>query len=46
MLTEEEAEILEPWIDNRRALNATIRRMIRMSEHALALTLRAKSKAR
>jgi hypothetical protein len=46
MLTEEEAEILEPWINNRRALNATIRRMMVMSKHALALKLRAKSKAR
>jgi hypothetical protein len=36
MLTEDEAEILEPWINNRRAPNTTIRRMMEMSKHALA----------
>lgn len=46
MLTQEEAEIVEPWINNRRALNATVKRMMEISKHALALTLRAKSKAR
>jgi stress-induced morphogen len=37
---------VEPWINNRRALNATVKRMMEISKHALALTLRAKSKAR
>lgn len=46
MLTQEEVEILQPWIDNRRALNATVKRMMKISKHALALTLRARSKVR
>jgi hypothetical protein len=46
MLTREEAGILEPWINNRRTLNAILKRMMEVSKHALALTLRAKSKVR
>jgi hypothetical protein len=46
MLTHDEAKILGPWIKNRRALNDTVKRMMEMSKHALALTLRAQSKAR
>ena len=46
MLTQEEAGILEPWINNRRTLNAIFKRMMEVSKHALALTLRAKSKVR
>jgi len=42
-LTLEEAEILEEWIHNRRSLTETVKRMMRLSEHALALTLQAKS---
>ena len=41
-LTLEEAEILEQWINNRRSLSHTVKRMMRLSEHALALTLHAK----
>ncbi len=46
MLSQEEAEILLPWIENRRTLNAAVKRMMEVSKHALALTLRAKSKIR
>ena len=46
MLTQEEADILEPWINNRRTLNATLKRMMDVSKRALALTLRAKSRVR
>jgi hypothetical protein len=46
MLTHEEAEILEPWINNRRVLNATLKQMMEMSRHALALKLRAITKSR
>jgi hypothetical protein len=46
MLSQQEAEILLPWINNRRKLNATIKRMMEVSEHALVLTLRAQSKSR
>jgi hypothetical protein len=45
-LTREEAEILEDWISNRRTVDATLKRMMEVSKHAFALTLRAKSKAR
>lgn len=46
ILSEEEAEILLPWINNRRTLNATFKRMMEVSKHALTLTLRAQSKTR
>jgi hypothetical protein len=42
----EEAEILESWISNRRTIDATIKRMMKVSEHALGLTLCAKSRNR
>ena len=45
-LTREEAAILEVWIDNRRTADATLKRMMGVSKHALTLTLRAKSKVR
>jgi hypothetical protein len=45
MLTQEEAEILAPWI-NRRTMNATLKRMMEMSKQALALTLRARAESR
>jgi hypothetical protein len=45
-LSREEAEILESWIINRRTIDATVKRMMRVSEHALILTLRAKAKHR
>lgn len=45
-LTLEEAEILEEWINNRRSLNDTVKRMMKLSEHALVLTIQAKSRAR
>jgi hypothetical protein len=45
-LAMEEAEILEEWINNRRSLNDTVKRMMKLSEHALALTLRARSRTR
>ena len=45
-LTREEAEILEDWIGNRRIADATLKRMMEVSKHALALKLRAKSKVR
>lgn len=45
-LTREEAEILESWINNRRTVDATLKRMMKVSEHALGLTLVAKSKSR
>jgi len=46
MLSQEEAEILQPWINNRRILNATIKRMMEMSKRALVLRLRAQSRVR
>jgi hypothetical protein len=45
-LTREEAGILEAWIENRRTADATLKRMMGVSKHALTLTLRAKSKVR
>jgi hypothetical protein len=45
-LTREEAEILQAWIENRRTADATLKRMMGVSKHALALTLHAKSKGR
>jgi hypothetical protein len=45
-LTREEAEILEDWIKNRRIADATIKRMMKVSKHALGLMLAAKSKSR
>jgi hypothetical protein len=45
-LTLEEAEILEEWINNRRSLNDTVKRMMKLSEHALALKLRDRSRTR
>jgi len=45
-LTPEEAGILQDWIDNRRRVDETVKRMIRMSERALVLQLRALAKAR
>jgi hypothetical protein len=45
-LTRQEAEILELWINNRRKLDATVKRMMEVSERALSLTLRAKMKDR
>ena len=45
-LTREEAKILESWINNRRAVDATLKRMMKVSKHALGLTLVAKSKIR
>ena len=45
-LSREEAEILESWINNRRTIDATIKRMMKASEHALTLTLREKVKPR
>jgi hypothetical protein len=45
-LSPEEAEILEAWINNRRKVDDTIRRMMKVSEHVLALTLVAKGKSR
>lgn len=43
-LTREEAEILEVWIENRRTADATLKRMMEVSKHALTLKLRARSK--
>jgi hypothetical protein len=37
-LTREEAELLESRIDNRRIVDDTIKRMMKVSEHVLALT--------
>lgn len=45
-LSREEAEILESWINNRRAIDVIVKRMMKVSEHALDLTLRAKIKNR
>jgi Family of unknown function (DUF6788) len=45
-LSREEAEILESWIKNRRTIDATIKRMMKESEHALGLTLRTESNSR
>jgi hypothetical protein len=45
-LTPDEAEILEAWIDNRRRVDETVKRMVKMSERALVLKLRALNKAR
>jgi hypothetical protein len=45
-LSREEAEILESWIHNRRTIDATIKLMMKVSEHALSLTLQAKSRNR
>jgi hypothetical protein len=45
-LSREEAKILESWIENRRKADAIMKRMTKMSEKALALTLKAKSKRR
>jgi hypothetical protein len=42
-LTQREAEILEAWINNRRKLDATVKRMMEVSERALHLTLRVKT---
>jgi len=39
-LTPKEAEIIKPWIENRRRIDATLRRMSQVSEHALNLLLR------
>jgi len=44
-LTPEEAAILESWIDNRRKVDDTLKRMTRISERALVLQLRALSKS-
>ena len=46
MLTQEEAEIMQPWINNRRTLNATVKRMMKVSKHAMALMLRVREKSR
>ena len=43
-ITQEEAEILEEWINNRRTIEAILKRMMKISEHALAFGLRAKKK--
>jgi hypothetical protein len=43
-LTPEEGEILQEWIENRRTLQETVKRMMKLSKHALALTLPATSK--
>lgn len=45
-LTREEAEILESWISNRRMVDDTLKRMMKVSEQALGLTLGAKSRSR
>jgi hypothetical protein len=45
-LTREEAEILESWINNRRSVDDTLKRMMKVSQRALDLTLAAKSKSR
>jgi hypothetical protein len=45
-LTPEEAAILESWIENRRKVDDTLKRMTRISERALVLQLRALSKSR
>jgi hypothetical protein len=39
-LTPEEAEIIKPWIENRRRIEVTLREMSRVSEQALTLMLR------
>jgi len=44
-LTRDEAEILEAWIGNRRIADATLKRMMEVSKHALGLTLAAKTKS-
>jgi len=43
-LSPEEAEILESWIQNRRTIDKTVKRMMKASERALTLALRAKMK--
>jgi hypothetical protein len=43
-LSREEAEILGSWIQNRRTIDKTVKRMMKASEHALTLTLRARVK--
>jgi hypothetical protein len=41
-LTREEAQVLESWINNRRAVDATLKEMMKVSERALGLTLGTK----
>lgn len=43
-LAREEAELLESWINNRRIVDETIKRMMKVAEHALHLTLSTKHK--
>jgi N-glycosylase/DNA lyase len=45
-LFREEAELLESWVNNRRVADDTIKRMMKVSEHALALTLAAQNRCR
>jgi hypothetical protein len=45
-INQEEAEILEEWINNRRTIEAILKRMMKISEYALAFRLRMKNKGR